>query len=110
MSQPEVDTDIVNSLRTLLNYVNELGENLNEIYDRLEKIESDFDETKHVLNEAISDNKKELESFKKIMVTKTDFKDILKKLNQPFEKFTPPKTTGRPHKQRTTPQAEKEKT
>jgi len=111
MSQPENETNIVNSFRELLNYVSVLGEHVNQIYDHLEKIEMDIDKAKEELGASIADNKKDLESIKKSMITKTEFNDTLQKLNQPFEKFTPPKTTERTRKTRasSSTRAEQEK-
>jgi hypothetical protein len=109
MSQSDNESNIVNSFRELLNYVGFLGEHINQIYDHLEKIETDIDKTKEELGASIADNRKELEIIKKSMITKTEFNDTLQKLNQPFEKFMPPKTTERTRKPRSTTSAEQEK-
>lgn len=107
MSESENETEIVNSLRILLSYVNELGVNVNRIYDRLEKIETDVNNIRTELTEAVSNTQKDLADTKKSMITKPEFREVLKKLNQPFEKFTPPKTTERQRKQRSSTQPEK---
>ena len=109
MSQPENESNIVNSFRELLNYVSVLGEHVNQIYDHLEKIETDFAKTKEELEASIAENKNELESIKKATITKSEFNEILQKLNQPFEKFTPPKAPERTRKIRTSSQALQEK-
>ena len=109
MSQSDSESNITNNFRELLNYVCVLGEHINQIYDHLEKIETDLDKAKEELCVSIADNRKELETIKKSMITKTEFNDTLQKLNQPFEKFTPPKTTERTRKTRSSTPAEQEK-
>lgn len=109
MSQPENKSDIVNSFRELLNYVNTLGLQVNQLYDHLEKIDTDIVNIKEKFEASIAENKEELENFKKTIITKSEFSDILQKLNQPFEKFTPPKAPERIHKTRTLSQAVQEK-
>ncbi|MEM2094605.1 MAG: hypothetical protein QXI32_04850 [Candidatus Bathyarchaeia archaeon] len=108
MSQSESESSIVNSFKDLLNYVTILGEHVNQIYDHLEKMEADIDRVKNDLGSSIAENRKELESVKKSMITKAEFSDTLQKLNQPFEKFKP-KAVERPRKTRTPPQTDQEK-
>ncbi|MFH0748324.1 MAG: hypothetical protein V1915_00135 [Candidatus Bathyarchaeota archaeon] len=108
MSQPESESNIANSFRVLLDYVTTLGDHINQIYDQLEKIETDISKVKVDVDTSIAGNKKELENMKKTTVTKSDFNDILQKLNQPFEKFTPPKALEKTRKPRTS-QTEPEK-
>ena len=109
MSQSEGESTITNSFRELLNYINSLGDNVNQIYDRLEKIEIDITKAKEDLGASFNENKRELENIKKSTITKSEFNDLLKKLNEPFEKFTPPKTTERPRRTRASSQTEQEK-
>lgn len=109
MSQPENESDIVNSFRELLNYVTILGDHINHIYDHLEKIETDVVKAKEELGASIAENKEELESIKGTMITKSEFNDILQKLNQPFEKFVPPKSPERTRRNRTSSQGTQEK-
>jgi uncharacterized membrane-anchored protein YjiN (DUF445 family) len=91
MSQPECESEIVNSFRELLDYVSTLGEQINQIYDHLERIELDVVKIKEDFGSSIAENKEGLESIKKNIITKSEFNNILQKLNQPFEKFIPPK-------------------
>lgn len=109
MSQPENESDIVNSFRELLNYVSILGEHINQIYDHIEKIELDVVKIKEDFGSSIAENKENLESIKKNIITKTEFNGILQKLNQPFEKFTPPKAPERTRRTRASLQAAQEK-
>lgn len=109
LSQPENESGIVNSFRELLTYVNTLGENINQIYDHLEQIESDLIKAKEDLGASIAENKEEIANVKKTIITKSEFNDILKKLNQPFEKFTPPKAPERPRRSRSSSQSTQEK-
>lgn len=110
MALPDSETSITNSFRELLNYITSLGEHVNQIYDRLEKIEADLNKAMEELGTTTTDNRKELEDLKKNMITKAEFNNLLKKLNEPFEKFTPPKTRERTRRTRTTTQTEQEKT
>ena len=102
MALPDSETSITNSFRELLNYITSLGEHVNQIYDRLEKIEADLNKAMEELGTTTADNRKELEEIKKNIITKAEFNDLLKKLNEPFEKFTPPKTRERTRRTRTT--------
>ncbi|MDQ1279091.1 MAG: hypothetical protein QG670_351 [Thermoproteota archaeon] len=109
MSSSEGESSITNSFRELLNYINTLGEHVNQIYDRLEKIETDLNKLREDQVASSNESKKELEAIRKITITKSEFNDLLKKLNEPFEKFTPPKTTERPRRSRATTPPEQEK-
>ena len=80
------------SFRELLSYISSLGDHVNQIYDRLEKIESSIKETKEELESAITNNENELKSIREIMITKAEFNNLLRKLYGPFEEFSPPKT------------------
>ena len=106
MALPESESTITNSFRQLLSYITALGEHINQIYDRLEAIEADIGKAREEFEVSARDNRKELESIKQVMVTKSEFNDLLKKLNEPFEKFTPPKTRERPRKTRPSTQKE----
>jgi len=109
MALSDSESSIASSFRQLLSYITTLGEHINQIYDRLENIETDIGKAREELEASIKDNKKELESLKQATITKSEFNDLLKKLNEPFEKFTPPKTHERPRKTRTSSQKEQEK-
>ena len=93
ISPSEGELPITNSFRELINYINNLGEHINQIYDLLEKIDIDISKVREEQVALSDENKKELEIIKKTTITKSEFNDLLKKLNEPFEKFTPPKTT-----------------
>jgi hypothetical protein len=108
MTTPESEPSITSSFRELLSYINTLGEHVNQIYDRLEKMEADLGKMRDEQTSSLSENKKELEAMRKNTITKTEFNDLLKKLNEPFEKFTPPKTE-RPRRTRASTTAEQEK-
>ena len=98
MSQQNSELDIVNNFRELLDYVSILGKSLNQINDHLKEIDTIIVNLKKDLRESISENKEMLESIKHNIVTKSEFNDIIQKLNQPFEKFPPlqtPKKTRR---------------
>ena len=105
----ESELSITNSFRELLNYINTLGEHINQVYDRLDKIETDINKVKEDLGTSSNENKNELENIRKTIITKSEFNDLLKKLNEPFEKFSPPKTAERPRKTRSASQTEPEK-
>ena len=111
ISQPESESEsnIVNNFRELLNYVSTLGEQINQIYDHVEKIELDVVKIKEDFGSSIAENKEDLLAIKKNSITKTEFNNILQKLNQPFEKFTPPKAPERTRKTRNSSQVVKEK-
>jgi hypothetical protein len=91
MSLSESEPSIANSFRELLDYVSNLGEHVNQIYTRLGKIEASVSKTKEDLEVSITDNKNALKSIKETMVTKSEFNDLIQKINEPFTQFTPPK-------------------
>ena len=92
MSLQNSESSVAKSFRELLNYVSGLGDHINQIYDRLEKIEKTISETKEELEASITDNKDGLERVEDVIITKSEFNDLLQKLNEPFEEFSPPKT------------------
>ena len=91
MSPSESEPSIANSFRELLDYVSNLGEHVNQIYTRLGKIEASVSKTKEDLEASITENKNALESIKETMITKSEFNDLIQKINEPFTQFTPPK-------------------
>jgi DNA anti-recombination protein RmuC len=74
-----------------LDYVSNLGEHVNQIYTRLGKIEASVRKTKEDLEASITENKNALDSIKETMITKSEFNDLIQKINEPFTQFTPPK-------------------
>ena len=85
------ESSYANSLRELLDYVSDLGEHINHIYKRLEKIDASLHNTKEDLLASIQSNENELESIKETMITKSEFNSLLEKINEPFQQFSPPK-------------------
>jgi DNA anti-recombination protein RmuC len=91
MSLSESEPSIANSFRELLDYVSSLGEHINQIYTRLGKIEASVRKTKEDLEASITENKNALDNIKETMITKSEFNDLIQKINEPFTQFTPPK-------------------
>ncbi len=91
MSPSESEPSIANSFRKLLDYVSALGEHVNQIYTHLGKIEANVRKTKEDLETSITDNKNALDSIKETMITKSEFNNLIQKINEPFTQFTPPK-------------------
>ena len=91
MSPSESEPSIANSFRELLDYVSNLGEHVNQIYTRLGKIEVSVRNTKEDLEASITENKNALDGIKETMITKSEFNDLIQKINEPFTQFTPPK-------------------
>ena len=91
MSLSESEPSIANSFRELLDYVSNLGEHVNQIYTRLGKIEASVRKTKEDLEASITENKNALDGIKETMITKSEFNDLIQKINEPFTQFTPPK-------------------
>ena len=110
MSLQNSESSVAQSFRELLNYVSNLGEHINQIYDHLEKIEKNVSKTKEELETSIMDNKNGLERVKEVIITKSEFNELLQKINEPFEQFTPPKTPERPHEENVLHQEEQEET
>ena len=92
MSLQNSESSVTTNIRELLNYVCSLGEHLNQIYNRLEKIEKNVSKTKEELETSIIDNKNGLERVKEVIITKSELNGLLQNLNEPFEQFSPPKT------------------
>lgn len=97
LSLSDHESSYANSLRELLDYVSDLGEHINHIYKRLEKIDMSLHETKEDLLASIQSNENELESIKETMITKSEFNSLLEKINEPFQKFSPPKAPPMSH-------------
>jgi len=110
MSLQNSESSVVQSFRELLNYVSSLGEHINQIYDQLEKIEMNVLKNKEELETSIMDNKNGLEGVKEVTITKSEFNELLQKINEPFEQFTPPKTYERPREERVSHLEEQEET
>lgn len=108
MSLQNSESSVAKSFHELLNYVSSLGEHIKQIYERLEKIEENSNKTKEELEMSIMDNKDGLKRLMEVIITKSEFNDILMKLNEPFEQFSPPKTPERSYEEDDTDQAELE--
>ena len=91
MSKLNNNAEIISSFRELLNYVCRLGEQINQIYDRLEKIELEIIEAEEELEANISDTRNELKKIKEILITKSELNEVIQKVRKTFEEFTPPK-------------------
>jgi hypothetical protein len=91
MSLSESEPAIATSFRTLLDYVSNLGEHVNQIYTRLGKIEASVSQTKADLEASITENENALGRIKETMITKAEFNALIQKINEPFTQFTPPK-------------------
>ena len=96
LSLSDHESSYANSLRELLDYVSDLGEHINHIYKRLEKIDVSLNNAKEDLLASIKNNENELESIKETMITKSEFNSLLEKINEPFQKFSPPKAPAMP--------------
>jgi len=99
MSLQNSESSVSKSFQELLNYVSNLGEHINKLYTHLETIEKNLSTTKDDLTQSIIDTKTELERVNEIVITKAELNNLLQKINEPFEKFTPPKTPERSHKE-----------
>jgi uncharacterized protein YaaN involved in tellurite resistance len=95
MSLQNSESSVSKSFQELLNYVSNLGEHINKIYTHLETIEKNLTITKDDLTQSIIGNKTDLERLNEIIITKSELNNLLQKINEPFEKFTPPKTPER---------------
>lgn len=91
LSLSDHESAIANSLRELLDYVSDLGAHVNHIYKRLEQIGVSLNNTKDDLSASIKNNEDELESIKETMITRSEFNSLIEKINEPFQKFSPPK-------------------
>jgi len=87
--------------------VNTLGEHINKIYGYLERIEMNIRKIEEEVQMDITDNKKELETVKKTMITKSEFNEVLQKLYQTFKEFTPSESLREPPNTNTSPQSER---
>ena len=91
MSLQNSESLVAKSFQELLNYVSNLGEQLNKLYNHLETIEKNVSKTKEELETSIIDNKNGLERVKEVIITKSELNGLLQNLNEPFEQFSPPK-------------------
>ena len=92
MSLQNSESSVAKSFQELLDYVSNLGEQINKLYNHLETIEKNLIMTKDNLTQSIIDNQTELERVNEIVITKSELNNLLQKINEPFETFTPPKT------------------
>jgi chromosome segregation ATPase len=95
MSLQNSESSVSKSFQELLNYVSNLGEHINKLYTHIETLENNLTTTKADLTQSIITNKTELERVTNIVITKSELNNLLQKINEPFEKFTPPKTPTR---------------
>ena len=91
MSLENTESSVTKSFQELLNYVSLLGEHINNLYNQLERIEQNLSVTKDDLTQSIVANQTELEKVNEIIITKSELNNLLQKINEPFEQFTPPK-------------------
>jgi hypothetical protein len=87
------DSPLAKNFRQLLDYVSSLGDHLNLIYERLDAIEGLVNRANDDLQASITTNRQDLESLKDTMVTKSEFSDLIQKINEPFTQFSPPQPT-----------------
>jgi hypothetical protein len=87
------DSPLAQNFRQLLDYVSSLGDHLNLIYERLDAIEGLVNRANTDLQASIATNRQDLESVKDSMVTKSEFSELLAKINEPFTQFSPPQPT-----------------
>ena len=99
MSLQNSESSVAKSFQELLDYVSNLGEQINKLYNHLETIEKNLIKTKDNLTQSIIDNQTELERVNEIVITKSELNNLLQKINEPFETFTPPKTPERSYEE-----------
>ena len=77
----------------LISYVKRLGENINVVYTRLEKIEAKIDSVSEdlgVVKEGLESNKIEINELRESLVKKSEFDEFVKKLTESFSEILPP--------------------
>jgi len=100
---------IVDHFRELLTYVSDLGEHINQIYKYLEKIELNIIEAKDEIDVKLKENRDELGNVKNTMVTKSELEEVIKKFNQTFQEFKPPKALDQVNLPKLTPSSVEER-
>jgi DNA anti-recombination protein RmuC len=71
---------IIREFRELYEYVRLMGEHINQIHARLEKIERDMNEINATHRSAITQNAAELRTVKEQMINKYELDDFVEKL------------------------------
>jgi uncharacterized protein YdcH (DUF465 family) len=71
---------IIKEFRELYEYVRLMGEHINQIHSRLDKIERDINEISTSHRSAISENAADLKKVKENMINKYELSDFVEKL------------------------------
>ena len=71
---------IIKEFRELYEYVRLMGEHINQIHSRLDKIERDINEISSSHRNAITENAAELKNVKERMINKYELDDFVEKL------------------------------
>jgi DNA anti-recombination protein RmuC len=80
MKMADREPGIIKEFRELYEYVRLMGEHINQIHSRLEKIEKDMNEISSSHQNAITENAAELKNVKENMVNKYELDDFVEKL------------------------------
>lgn len=80
---------IISNLRDLLAYINRLGVQMNQMNLRLDHIDATIRDITRKLELSIETNNKTVMGIKQTTITKTEFNELIAKLNEPFKEFSP---------------------
>lgn len=85
---------LLQRFRELHEYIHRIGEHINQIYLRLEAIETNIDTMTNEHKLLIEDNKNGLETVKELMVTKSEINNLMQELHTSISGLLPalPKT------------------
>jgi DNA anti-recombination protein RmuC len=80
MKMADREPGIIKEFRELYEYVRLMGEHINQIHSRLDKIERDMNEVSSSHRNAITENAVELKNVKERMINKYELDDFVEKL------------------------------
>jgi 4-hydroxy-3-methylbut-2-enyl diphosphate reductase IspH len=96
----KTEPTIISNLRDLLTYISRLGVQMNQMNQRLDQIDASIRDVTRKLDLSIETNNKTVLSIKQTTITKTEFNQLIAKLNEPFKEFSPTKPPERARNRR----------
>ncbi len=93
MSLSRDEPALIKEFRELYNYVVLMGRHINEIHNRLGKIEESINEVKMNHSSFVRENSAEIANIVENMVSKSEFNDLVERMEKSMAEMLPPLPT-----------------
>ncbi|MEM2094603.1 MAG: hypothetical protein QXI32_04840 [Candidatus Bathyarchaeia archaeon] len=93
MSVAKDEPTLIKEFRELYNYVILVGRHINEIHNRLGKIEESIKEIKANHSSFVKESSAEISNIIENMVTKSEFNDLVERMERSMAEMLPPLPT-----------------